>query len=105
MKDKTYLAQFLLNATPQQISQMITLLSKEQLQWIIEIIYNVVQGVCPISTVDKTLLTKKKNFIRKIVSKGVTRQQRKLYLLKISKVLPVFLKAYLHYVSRTDSDS
>lgn len=104
MKDKIYLVQFLLNVAPQQISHIIKIMNKEQLQWIVEIIYNVVQGVCPISEADKSLLLKKKHLIRKLISKEVSRQQRKLYLLKINRVVPVFLKAYLHYVSRTDSD-
>lgn len=105
MKNKIYLAQFLLNGTPQQISQMIKIMNKEQLHWIIEIIYNVVQGVCSISETDKSLLAKKKNLIRKIVSKDITRQQRKLFLLKLTKLIPVFLKGYIRHVSRTDSDS
>ena len=95
MKDNIYLVQFLLNAIPQQIPQIIKIMNKEQLQWIIEIIYSVVQGVCPISEADKSLLVKKKHLIRKLVSKEVARQQRKLYLLKINRVIPVFLKAYL----------
>lgn len=101
---KDYLAHFLLNATVKQISQAIKSLNKKQLEWLIEIIYNVMQGVCSISSVDKTLLTKKRKLIRKIVSKGVAYKQRKLYLLKIRGLLPIFLKTYLRYVSRTDSD-
>lgn len=99
MKRKLYLVQFLLNTQTQQIPKIIKILSKDQLQWIIEIIYNVVHEVCPVSDGDKKLLSKKKSVIRHLLSKQLTRYQRKEILQKLKLQLPIFLRSYLQYVS------
>nr|DAC81350.1 TPA_asm: gasderminX [Mytilus Mediterranean mussel adintovirus] len=99
MSNKTSLVQFLIDISNNQMIQVIKILTKVQLQEIIEIIYNVVQGVCSVSDSDKILLNKHKQFIRKILLKQTTLQHKKLLLLKIRKILPIFLKAYLQYVS------
>lgn len=99
MSNKTNLVQFLIDISNNQMIQVIKILTKVQLQEIIEIIYNVVQGVCSVSDSDKILLNKHKQFIRKILLKQTTLQHKKLLRLKIRKILPIFLKAYLQYVS------
>lgn len=99
MKDKIHFAQFLLTVNQKEMRQIIKFLSKEKLQWVIEILYNVVQGVCPITDLDKKLLSKKKSIIRQLFSKQITLNRRKLLLVKLSPLLPIFLKICLKYVS------
>lgn len=98
-EEKTHFVLFLLDVSHQQLKSFLKIMTKEQLQTIIEIIYNVVQEVCSISEMDKKVLVKHKTRIRKIVSRSTTRGQRKLLLVKIRKLLPIFFKAYLHYVT------
>lgn len=99
MKDKTTFIKFLLNITKQQLVTFLRITTKEQLQTIIEIIYNVVHGVCTISDSNKLTLSKHKNIIRKLVVKRSSLVERKKLLLKIHNILPVFLQAYIKHVS------
>lgn len=96
MKDKTTFIKFLLNITKQQLVTFLRITTKEQLQTIIEIIYNVVHGVCDSN---KLTLSKHKNIIRKLVVKRSSLVERKKLLLKIHNILPVFLQAYIKHVS------
>ena len=90
---------FLIDAPKHQLVSLLKIITKEQLQTIIEIIYNVVQGVCPISEGNTNIITKSKNFIRRLVAKRSTLSQRKKLLLKLRNILPIFLQAYISYVS------
>ena len=98
-EEKTRLIMFLLDVSRQQLPSMLRILTKKQLQTIIEIIYNVVQGVCPISEDNKSFLIKYKNLIRRLVSNRATLSQRKNILIRLRNILPIFFRAYIHYVS------
>ena len=50
----------------QQFPHLLKIMTKEQLQAIIEIICNVVQGVCIISEANKSILSKHKHLIRMV---------------------------------------
>ena len=89
MKNKNIFIKFLLDIPKQQLVRFLKIITKEQLQAIIEIIYNVVQGVCYISEINKSVLSKHKNIIRKLVSKQTTLLQRKKLLVKIHTILPI----------------
>lgn len=52
-EEKTHLVLFLLDVSHQQLKSLLKIITREQLQTIIEIIYNVVQEVCPILEIDK----------------------------------------------------
>lgn len=99
MNDKKTFIKFLQDIPKQQLVCFLKIITKEQLQAIIEIIYNVVQGVCPISVANKSVLSKHKNLIRALVSKRTTLSERKRLLLKLRNILQIFLKAYIEYVS------
>jgi hypothetical protein len=90
MKNKKIFIKFFLDIPKQQLVRFLKIITKEQLQAIIEIIYNVVQGVCYISEINKSVLSKHKNIIRKLVSKQTTLLQRKKLLVKIHTILPIF---------------
>jgi hypothetical protein len=52
----------------QQFVHLLKIMTNEQLQAIIEIIYNVVQGVCTISEANKSILSKHKHLIRRLIT-------------------------------------
>ena len=76
---------------------MMKTFTSKQLQVIVEIVYNVVKGICPISDADKTVLYKKKRLIRGILVPRLSQKRRIHQLRKIKKVLQIFLRAYLNY--------
>jgi len=98
-EQKRHFISFLIDVPRHQLISILKILTKEQLQTIIEIIYNVVQGVCPVSESNKSILNKNKYHIRKLVVKRSTLTERKRILLKLNNILPVFFKAFINYVS------
>ena len=98
--EKNHLILFLMNVPKQQCAHLLKIMTKEQLQAIIEIIYNVVQGVCTISEANTSILSKHKHLIRRLITKRATLSQRKQTVVKNKKHLTHFLfQAYDHYVS------
>jgi len=97
--DRKSFVHFLTICTPQQFEYILKTLTKDQLQVIVEILFNVVQGICPISDKNKTLLVTRKQLIREVLMSQLTTVQRRQRLQKIKKLLPIFLKACLQYGS------
>lgn len=94
---RSCLIRFLLTCTSQQYLYILKTLTKDQLQIIAEILHNVLHGVCPISDKNKTILMKQKRSIREVISPRLTLVQRRQRLIKIRKLLPIFLEACLQY--------
>ena len=92
MKDKKIFIILLNGASDQQLSCILKILTREQLQTIIEIIYNVLHGVCIISDSNKSILAKHKKFIRKIVSRRSTLMERKKLFLNQEKYYQYLFK-------------
>lgn len=97
--DRKSFVHFLLNCSSQQFEYVLKTLTKDQLQIIVEILFNVVKGICPISDKNKTVLFKKKRLIREVLIPRLTSVQRRRRLQKIKKLLPIFLEACLQYGS------
>jgi len=95
MKDKKAFIIFLNDASDQQLSYILKILTKEQLQAIIEIIYNVLHGVCTISEANKSILTKHKRLIRRLVAKRSTLTRERNYYLNQEKYYQYFFKPTL----------
>lgn len=102
-KEHQIFARFYNLLTDKQTIYILKTLTKQQIQIILDIIHNIVNGTCPVN--DKTKLVKYKGFIRKLVAKGLTLKKRRNYISKIRKILPVFFQAYIEYESRIDFDS
>lgn len=64
-----------------------------------EILFNVVQGICLILNKNKTLLVTRKRLIREVLMSRLTTVQSRQRLQKIKKLLPIFLEACLQYGS------
>jgi GH24 family phage-related lysozyme (muramidase) len=99
MKDKKTFIIFLNDAFDQQLSCVLKILTREQSQTIVDIIYNVFHGVSTISDINKTILTKHKKLIRNIVSRRSTLTKRKKLLFKSRKILTILFQTYINYVS------
>lgn len=80
-----------------QRSALIKLLADEELGVIVEIIYNLIKGVIPISKKYKVTLSTNKSNIRKVVEQSITKHLRRKRLLKISGDLPIILRAFFKH--------
>lgn len=96
---------FLLSCSSQQFNFTIKTLTPNQLQVIVEIVFNVLNGVCPVSNKNKIKLHQKKRLIREIILPKLTPSQRKRKLQRIKTVLPIFLEACLKHVAGDDSNT
>lgn len=84
---------FLLMSSKEQFNYMIKSITKEQLQIILEILYNISNEIITISTEDKRRL--------KLLSSDLKWTSRKRLLWKIKLAVPIILQNYLKYVKRT----
>lgn len=94
-----HLIEFLIKSTPHQRMQLVKTLKKEELKLIIEIIFDVVNGVCPISETSKKVLLPYKGFIRQVIADGLRANPRRSILIKLRTIILVFLQAYVQFVS------
>jgi hypothetical protein len=62
--DRKSFVHFLLICSPQQFKYTLKTLTKNQLQVIVEIIFNMMKGICPISDKNETKQYKRKRLIR-----------------------------------------
>lgn len=97
--DRQTFIRTLLICSSEQVEYILKTLTKDQLQVIVEILYNVVKGVCPISNENKIALYKRKQLIRAVLIPRLTQSERKKGLQKIRKILPIFFKACIKYGS------
>jgi hypothetical protein len=95
--DRKSFVHFLLICSPQQFKCTLKTLTKNQLQVIVEIIFNMMKGICPISDKNKTKQYKRKRLIREVILPKLTPEQRKRRLKKHKRVLPIFLEACLKH--------
>lgn len=94
-KSDKVMLRFLSVCKNEQQKAVLSNLTLGQFRLIISVIYNTLHAVVPLSDRDKSKLGKHKLFIRRVLSKDITRSKRRNYLLKISKQLPVFLRAFI----------
>lgn len=92
---------FLLMSSKEQFNYMIKSITKEQLQIILEILYNISNEIITISTEDKRRLKKYIIDARKLLSSDLKWTSRKRLLWKIKLAVPIILQNYLKYVKRT----
>lgn len=88
-KERDFL-RLLLNTSNKQKKMLLQSIEKSQLNAIVQIVYNVLQGYRPLPKKDKKELAKRKGVIRQFVSKGVSLKRRKKLLLHNFKyILPL----------------
>ena len=89
----------------EQLEQILRIAKIDQLQPAIEIVYNTLHGIIPISKINFKKLSSLSRNIRKLVVTGITPQQRRCRLIKIVVVLPVLINQFFEYESGNGSDS
>ena len=90
---------FLSTANISQIKAIINTLNLRQKKILIEIIYNILQGVVPVTTGEKTKLFSLKKNIRNIIANSLSTRTR---LLKIVVLIPMLTKIFFKYESGND---
>lgn len=93
---------FLLSGSKGQVMHILKNITKEQMQIILEITFNIVHNNLTISTKDRNEMGKYKNIVRKILTPNINWSLRKTLLSKIRSLLPIIAKNYLSHVKRTD---
>ncbi len=96
------LFQLLVETTANQRAAILNTLSTQQLRAILEAIYNVLKGTCPLNDKDKKLLYDYRTVIRRLVSKCLSRKQQQRLLNKYQDILPVLLKPVVELLKDVD---
>jgi hypothetical protein len=91
-KEKDFLL-LLLHTSDKQKKVLIQNIEKLQLSAIVQIVYNILIGVRPLTEKDKKHVIKRKLIIRQFVSKGLSLKKRKELLLKYFKYILPFIAA------------
>lgn len=94
---------FKLSCSKGQVMHILKNITKEQMQIILEITFNIVHNTLTISTKDRNEMGKYKNLVRKILTPNINWTLRKALLWKIGSLLPIIAKNY--HVKRTDSNT
>ena len=103
-KVEKHLALFrlLIDTTEAQRLAIVKTLDPSQMRAVLEAIYNVLRGTCPVSDKEKKALYQQRRIIRRLVSKELTRQQKHRLLVKHREVLPLLLKPVLNYLTEKE---
>ena len=91
------LFRLLAETTDAQRSAIVKTLMPGQIKGVLEAIYNVLRGTCPVSDKVKKALYHQRRTIRRLVSKDLTRQQQHRLLVKHRAVLPLLLKPVIEF--------
>lgn len=95
------LIRLLVDTTESQRLAIVQTLSPTQIKILIEAIYNVLRGTCPISDSIKKSLFQKKEIIRRLVTKDLTDQQQRRLLVRHRAVLPLLLKPVVTFFAQS----
>jgi len=86
------LLEVLTGASVLQRKAILRTLTKQQLRAILEAVYNVLRGTCPLHPKDKKTLFEYRDIIRRMVSKKLSEKQQRLLVNKYQNILPLLLK-------------
>lgn len=95
----------LISSHVRQRRQLINTVSDEQLSVLIEAVYNVLQGVCPLSNKDKNNLSKNKKILRKFTDPKLSKRLKSTILRKIHHLIPVLLQPVIRYITQNGEGS
>ena len=93
----------LLDASDKQRLAILKTVSDSQLRSLLEAIYNVLKGNCPIGETTKRGLSRYKKVLRRLVSKEFSLNQKRRLLIKHHRILPLILKPVTRYLLRDGS--
>jgi hypothetical protein len=95
------LLMLLVDASEAQAQAILKTLTPVQLRVILEAIYNVLRGTCPIGDKLKKNLYQRRGIIRRLVSKDLTRQQQQRMLVKHRQLLSLLLRPVIEFLTKT----
>lgn len=75
--------------------QLLHTISGSQLDVLVETVYNILNGVCPLTKTEEQSLKKK----RKVVDKKLSNRIKQKIFLRIQRIIPTFLSSVLRYLS------
>ena len=91
VKSQLPFIRFLKTSSKVQRNYLIESSTREQLQAIIDILYNILIGNCSIGINIKNKISKYKSIMRQNVDKKLSRKKRKVLFKKLNPLLPLFL--------------
>ena len=94
------LFELLVQSSDEQRVAILKSLTGPQLRAVLEAIYNMLKGTCPIPDKDKKKLYQHRHIIRRLVSKDLNRQQQQRLLKKHRQLIPLFLKPVLTFLKK-----
>lgn len=92
------LFELLVQSTDDQRTVLIQTLSEPQLRAVLEAIYNVLKGNCPVRNQEKTSLHQFRGVIGRLVSKELSRKQQQRLLKKHRNLLPIVLNPAIRFL-------
>lgn len=92
------LFELLVQSSDEQRAVLLQTLSESQLKAILEALYNVLKGTCPVRNRDKAKLLQYRGVIRLLVSKEIGRQQQQRLLKKHRNLLPIILTPVIKFL-------
>lgn len=66
---------------------------------LVETVYNILNGVCPLMKTEEQSLKKHKTLLRKVVDKKLSNRIKQKIFLRIQRIIPTFLSSVLRYLS------
>lgn len=98
------LFRLLVNTTDTQRRAIVKTLSPTQLRAVLEAIYNVLRGTCPIRDKIKKSLYQQRRIIRRLVSTELTREQQQRQLVKHRGIVPLLLQPVIDFLAHPSAD-
>lgn len=95
MRKHIALFEVVVQSTDFQRLALLKTLTDKQIRAILEVIYNVLKGTCPIDSKEKKKLNLHKSALRRLVSSDLNLKQRQRLLIKHRDILPSLLKPVL----------
>ena len=95
------LLQLLVDTTEAQRLAIVKTLNPSQRRAVLEAIYNVLRGTCPVTDKVKKKLYHQRRTIRRLVSKDLTLQQQQRLLVRHAALLPLLLAPVVDFFTTT----
>ena len=96
------LFRLLVETTEVQRRAVLKTSTSSQIRSLLDAIYNVLKGTCPINDKAKKKLYRQRKTIRRLVSKDLTLQQRQRLLVRHATLLPLLLKPVVDLFSKPE---
>lgn len=80
--------------------QLLRTIDNQQFDILLEITFNILNGVCPLTKKEEINLRRNKASLRKLVDNKIAKRIKKQILLNIQRLLPILLSPVIRYFSQ-----